>query len=143
MRALVLPPLAAVLCAATAAATARPAAAQTHAAADAPRPAVATLAVARPVAEYRIETVQYGFPEHVTVADSAGRLVASYRTRGTDVARPLSVRVRGRDFVLRAHTPSGPLTIVLEGQNGDVAPGLVGRWRMGEHEGRLHGTVQR
>jgi hypothetical protein len=131
-----------VLCAAVA----HPAAAQSpsraSASPDAPRATVA-VAVARPVAEYRITTGQLGFPEHVSLADSAGRLVASYRVNDADTPRPMALTVRGQDLVLRTDTPAGPLTIVLKQQIGDVAPVFVGRWRMGDYEGRLQGSVQR
>lgn len=141
MRAIALSTLAAALCATAAV---RPAAAQGTPQATAPsdtRRAEVAVAAARPVAEYRIETGRVGFPEHVTVSDSAGRIVASYRRVGDPVARPMAITVRGSDFRLRAMTPDGPLTIVLERQNGDVGPVLTGRWRIGAMEGPLRGTV--
>jgi hypothetical protein len=148
MRAIALSTAAAAL---VAAAAARPAVAQAAAQAapraaapsDVRRAEVALAATARPVAHYRIRATRAELPTHVTVADSAGDLVASYRVANDPAPRPMAISVSGSDLVLRAATPSGPLTIVLDRQNGDGGRTVTGRWTVGEHEGLLRGRVRR
>jgi hypothetical protein len=139
MRAIVLPALAA----AALAAAARPAAAQAAAAqSDIRRAEVAVAAAARPVAVYRIRVPHAALPTSVTVADSAGDIVASYRVAGDPAPRPMTISVSGSDLVLRAETASGPLTMVLDRQNGDGGQAVTGRWRLGQEAGMLRGRVQ-
>jgi hypothetical protein len=140
MRAIALAPVAALL---LAAAAARPAAAQAAAQSDARRVDVAVASAARPVAQYRIRVSRADLPTQVTVADSAGDLVASYRLDGDAAARPMAITVNGSDLVLSADTQAGPLTLVLDRQNGDGGKAVTGRWRIGRDEGLLRGRVQR
>jgi hypothetical protein len=139
MRAIALPSLAAAL---VAAAVARPASAQAAAQSDVRRAEVA-VAAARPVAIYQMRASRAELPAEVTVADSAGDIVASYRVRGDDAPRPMTISVDGSDLVLRAETRSGPLTLVLDRQNGDGGRVVTGRWRLGHDGGPLRGRVQR
>lgn len=78
------------------------------------------------------------FPRTVTVADSAGQLVARVALAGADKELPMTVTVIDSDLVLQSDTPDGVLTLVLERQNeggsGIVAPG---RWSIGRAEGKL------
>jgi hypothetical protein len=85
-----------------------------------------------------------GLPAEVTLADSAGRLVAAYRLAGDaaggagGAARAMAVTAAGTDLVLRADTPAGPLTVRLDGQNdGSAAGPVAGRWWLGEARGLL------
>jgi hypothetical protein len=128
----------------------RPAAAQ-QAAADAVRPAIrhalATSGTVQPrtLAVYRFGASQVaGMPTQVTVADSAGELVANFRRPGARDAVPMVVDVLGTDITLHGATPSGVLTLVLYGQNDPDASGaLVGHWALGTRQGELRGRAER
>ena len=143
MRAIYSLAAAAALCAA-----ARPAAAQHAAVPDHARPAAhadAGAAAVRPLASYRLAAARRAaLPAEVTVADSAGALVASYRLPGTADARPMAVTVIGTDVVLQGETPAGVLTLQLYGQNdADAAAPVEGRWSRAGQEGSLHGRATR
>jgi hypothetical protein len=133
------------------AAAVTPASAQHAAAPDHVRPVVGHAAVAaapaplRTVAVYRFgASREAGLPSQVTVADSAGRLVASYRLPGSVAARPMMVDVLDTDIILQGATPTGMLTIVLYGQNDPVAAGAIdGRWSLGEQHGALRVSAAR
>lgn len=130
------------------AAASSPAAAQHIAAAEYVRPVVvpatpSTDAI-RTVAIYRFEASRVaGIPSHVTVADSAGTLIASFRLPGAREPRPMSVETLDSDLVLQGWTPSGVLTLVLHDQNDGAPSSLVGRWILGTHEGELRGRAAR
>ena len=79
-------------------------------------------------------------PSEVTLADSAGTFVASYRTRRATDVRPMAVSVYGADVVATGMTAAGLLTLHLHDQNGD-GTALVGRWMLGEQEGSLRGRL--
>lgn len=99
----------------------------------------------RVVGEYAIRNPRRGFPQAFTVADSAGRLVAHYRTAQGQPAQPMRIAVVGTDLVLQAETAEGPIEVVLEKQNEPAQAGratLSGRWRFRGFEGPLHGRVQ-
>ena len=140
-------------------AAARPAAAQavgqarpqsiTPAAAPAtPRialPSDAAGAVPRAVATYEVRVRHAAVPTRVTVADSAGTLVASYRVDGAAAPLPMTVGLRGSDLLLSTDTPDGLLTIVLHqqgGAGGAAGDAVTGHWRVGAHGGLLRGRVQ-
>ena len=118
------------------AATTHPARAQAAAYTDGPRVAVrAAAAITRPVATYRLNAPGLaGFPAVVTVADSAGVIIASYRVDGDRSARLLVVTVFYTDLVLQADTPSGLLTLVLDGQNSAPTAAVTGRLWLGEEQ---------
>jgi hypothetical protein len=120
----------------------RPAAAHAPVAADSPRP---TAPAARVVAEYVVRHPRRAFPLAFTVADSAGRLQASYRVADDAQPREMTVTVRGADLVLRAETDEGPLVLVLERQADAARAGrtLRGRWHFQGAEGLLQGRPQR
>jgi hypothetical protein len=144
----ILSPLAAV---ALSVAVVQSAAAQQVTAADYVRPAVRGVRTApdtvrlRTLAVYRFAASAIaGMPSQVTVADSAGELVASFRRSGASDAIPMVVDVLGRDITLHGATPSGVLTLVLYGENDPDASGaLAGRWMMGGREGALRGYAER
>jgi hypothetical protein len=144
----ILSPLAATALAVTAV---RPAVAQQAATADHVRPTVghvvSTLDTVQPrtVAVYRFTTIRLaGMPSEVTVADSAGELVATFRRPDTREAAPMVVDVLGTDITLHGATPAGVLTLVLYGQNDPDASGaLTGRWTLGDRQGVLRGRAAR
>jgi hypothetical protein len=144
----ILSPLAATaLCAATA----RPAAAQQAVTAEYVRPAVGhagsnpDTVQLRTLAVYRFGPTQLaGMPSEVTVADSAGELVATFRRPNTRDSVPMVVDVLGTDITLHGATPAGVLTLVLYGQNDpDASRALVGRWTLGGRQGELRGRAER
>lgn len=142
----ILPPLAA---AALCAGVVQTAAAQQVATADYVRPVVRTARThavqPRTLAVYRFSTSSIaGMPSQVTVADSAGELVATYRRADTRDAIPMLVDVLDRDITLHGATPSGVLTLVLYGEN-DSEPSstLIGHWTLGDHQGELRGRRDR
>jgi hypothetical protein len=145
----ILSPLAATaLCAAVV----QPAAAQQVATADYVRPVVRTARAnadtvqLRTLAVYRFTAASTiaGMPSQVTVADSAGELVATYRRPDTRAAVPMLVDVLDRDITLHGATPAGVLTLVLYGENdSDPASALLGRWTLGDRQGELRGRRER
>ena len=132
-------------------ATVRPATAQRAATAEKIRPVVnsaranADTVRLRTLAVYRFSNASVaGMPSQVTVADSSGELVASFRRAGTATATPMLVDVLDNDITLHGATPSGVLTLVLFGQNDPTAAGaLIGRWTLGGRQGVLRGYAER
>jgi hypothetical protein len=80
------------------------------------------------------------FPSVVTVADSAGTLVASASIPGSRTEIPMIVTVLDSDLVLQGETVDGVLTMVLDRQNeGGATQVTTGRWTLGAAEGSLRG----
>jgi hypothetical protein len=136
---------AAVLCAAAA----HPVAAQQAAAPVAPRPVVeraeaADAPVLRTLATYRFAGWRDGdMPAEVTVADSAGALVASFRPTRARAASPMMVSLIDTDIVLQGETTAGVLTLRLYRQNDPATAGtLEGQWWLGERHGELRGATR-
>jgi hypothetical protein len=134
----VLPLAAAALFAAT------PAAAQRAASPRAVAPVVPAAGAVRPVATYTLSSTSRStrLPEHITVADSAGGLVAYYRLPGDRTAYPMLVTVMGTDLVLQGDTPAGILTLELFEANDSreaTAPATAprGRWHVDAQQGTL------
>lgn len=124
--------IASAIAAAAIAAFAAPAAAQQDRATDATAPRV--------LARYDFGAPQrlLSFPSTITVADSAGQLVASARVAGTPTTIPMIVHVIESDLILEAATPEGILTVVLDKQaQGGETKLSAGRWSLGKTEGRL------
>jgi hypothetical protein len=120
-----------------------PIAAQVAAQADVGRPAAPAAALVRTAATFRFARRDAaGFPAEVTVADSAGQLVARYRLDGDRAARPMAVTVIDTDLVLQAETRSGLLTVVLDGQNAQAPGPVTGRWWLGDADGTLRGRTR-
>ena len=104
----------------------------------APAPRQRTLAI------YQFDGSHEGIPAQVTVADSAGKLVASYRLRGGWADRPMTIDVADSDILLQAQTPRGTLTMVFYQQNDpDAAGPFVGAWSLGTRQGELRGRAER
>jgi hypothetical protein len=82
------------------------------------------------------------FPRSVTVADSAGTIVARVDLDGTSRAVPMTVTVIERNLVLQGDTPDGVLTLVLDRQNeGGETKLATGTWTLGKATGQLRGRV--
>jgi len=135
---------AAALCAALV----QPAAAQTVVASNV-RPAVETKAadapVIRTVAIYRFTASRIlRLPVTITIADSAGTLVANYRMPNILRPSPMQVDVMGDDLILQGETTRGLLTLVLSRQNdGETPSKFIGWWSLGDEHGDLRGRAQR
>ncbi|MEO7712339.1 MAG: hypothetical protein ABIV10_05420 [Gemmatimonadaceae bacterium] len=98
----------------------------------------------RTIAIYQFDGSHEGLPAQVTVADSAGKLVASYRLRDGWADRPMTVAVADSDILLQAYTPRGSLTMVFYQQNDpDAAVPLVGLWSLGTRQGELRARSAR
>jgi hypothetical protein len=123
----------------------RPAAAQNAAAPDYIRPVVRLAATAadpapvRTVAVYRLTGARnLDIPTQVTVADSAGQLVATFRLSGDRAAGPMTVGARDTNLVLQGETRAGVFTLVLYHPSDPPAAGeLVGSWSLGDRQGEL------
>jgi hypothetical protein len=98
---------------------------------------------ARAVATYDVAVNSFASPAKLVLADSAGKLVASFYFAGEEHARPMRVDVRGSDLVVRGESPKGTMEFVLYGQNEHVAGGRFrGRWTVGQEQGALRGTMR-
>jgi hypothetical protein len=138
---------------ATLLAATRPAAAQpAHAARAASSTQLAEGAVERAaesaprtLATYRFTGARdAAMPTQVTIADSAGVIVASFRLPGDRAARPMAVDLTEADLVLQGETPAGVLTLRFYQRGDAAAAGLVaGRWWLGAQDGTLRGRVIR
>lgn len=132
-------------------ASGRPASAQQAATADNVRPAMGAVRENADTVRLRTLAVYHftassisGLPSQVTVADSAGALVATFRRAGTSTVTPMLVDVLDTDITLHGATPSGVLTLVLFGQNDPtITDALIGRWTLGDRQGVLRGYAER
>ena len=98
----------------------------------------------RTLAEYRFASTRGAdLPARVTVADSAGVLMASFHLPGDRDARPMLIVALEQGLVLQGQTPNGVLTIELFGQSDPAKGWFDGRWKLGAQEGRLRGRVTR
>ena len=102
-------------------------------------------AVPRTVATYRFTRARDAFmPKRVTIADSAGVLLARFQLPGDREARPMEVDLTNRDLVLHGETPAGVLTLLFYQRPESADAGIVaGRWWLGERGGELRGRVTR
>jgi hypothetical protein len=108
-------------------------------------PVVAPAGAVRTVASYDVVAAgDRNLPSRITVADSAGGLVAFYRLPGERTLHPMMVVVMGSDIVLQAETPAGLLTLELFDAN-DPRDGVAtrgtprGRWHLDGKQGELQG----
>ena len=124
---------------------ARPIAAQQMRLASRTTVAAATLADAPANVEPLLATYNIGnrprsisFPNLVTVADSAGTVVARASIVGEWRDIPLTVTIMGSDLVLQGQTDDGVLTLVLGNQNDAGGKDVnTGRWILGSSRGTL------
>ena len=82
-------------------------------------------------------------PTTITVADSAGQLIANFRLANASEVGAMSVDVMGNDIILQGETPRGLLTLVLYRANAaDVPSSFIGYWSLGNDEhGELRGRT--
>jgi hypothetical protein len=78
-----------------------------------------------------------GVPSQVTVLDSAGTYLASFRLPGSSANREMAVDAHAGDLYLQGITPNGILTLVLYPSDTDDAGAVIGRWQVGSGEGEL------
>jgi hypothetical protein len=117
-----------IIAAATTALLANPAAAQTAA----PRERV--------IASYDFSnnSRELSFPRSLTVADSAGKLLARVFMPGGAAAVDMAVTVIESNLVLQGQTRDGLLTLVLDRQNeGGEIRLASGSWTLGKTSGEL------
>jgi len=113
-------------------------------AAAAQQRAADTIKAPRVLATYGFRNIpnSLAFPSRVTVADSAGTIVASATLNGQPSQLPMTVTIINSDLVLQGQTPEGVLTLQLSRQNeGDETIPANGRWMIGKVEGTLRGRV--
>ena len=137
--------LALSLCTAAAlGADARAALAQHASSPDRARPA-APADVVHPIVTYRFVGWRGAdLPTEVSLADSAGTFVASFRTPRTPDARPMSVDVRGENVYMIGETAAGVLSIEFYERSRGARDGVLeGRWTLGTRSGELRGRVER
>lgn len=83
------------------------------------------------------------FPRSVTVADSAGTILARVDVAGEQRSFPMTVTVIESNLVLQGQTPDGLLTLVLDRQNeGGETKLTSGTWTLGAKSGQLRGKIQ-
>jgi hypothetical protein len=122
----------------------RAAGAQRESSPDRARP-VALTDVVHPIATYRFVGWRGAdLPTEVSLADSAGTFVASFRTPRTNVAHPMSVDVRGENVYMIGETSAGTLSIEFYERTRGSRDGVIeGRWTLGTRSGELRGRVER
>jgi len=102
--------------------------------------------LARVVASYDLRNGprELDFPRSVTVADSAGTILARINVAGSARSIPMTVTVIETDLVLQGQTPGGLLTLVLDKQNeGGETRLATGSWTLGRTQGRLRAQGNR
>ena len=104
------------------------------------QPVAEDATVLRTVAIYQFEAARNsGMPSQVVLADSLGKLFASFTLPGNRTEQPMMVDVTDSDIVLQGQTPTGILTLVLfQSSPGTLTP-LRGHWYLGERQGELLG----
>ena len=123
---------------------ARPAVAQSVAAAAQPSATASAAAVtwpAHPSGRYELEIAlpDKVMPATIVVADSSGVPTAQLQTEGDDEAHPMKVTVKGTELFFNATAPRGAIEIVLV-RTADL---LSGRWSYGDGSGTLKGHVEK
>ena len=78
-----------------------------------------------------------GVPSQLTVLDSAGTYLATFRLPGSSVIHEMAVDAIQGDLYLQGVTPSGVLTVVLYPNDTEAAGAVIGRWQVGSGEGEL------
>lgn len=83
------------------------------------------------------------FARSVTVADSAGTIIASVELANERTSIPMTVTVIENNLVLQGQTPDGVLTLVLDRQNEGGKTTLdSGTWTLGRTSGQLRRKAQ-
>jgi len=78
-----------------------------------------------------------GMPTQVTVLDSVGTYLATFRLPGSSAVHEMAVDAIQGNLYLQGVTPSGVLTIVLYPSETEDAGAVIGRWQVGASEGEL------
>jgi hypothetical protein len=101
--------------------------------------------IVRTVAVYKFTSPrEMGLPSEVTLSDSTGQLVATFRLPGARTADPMMVEILDNDLVLQGQTPVGVLTLVLYRQAiADKAGDFIGRYTLAGWHGELRGGALR
>jgi hypothetical protein len=94
--------------------------------------------------EFRVGATESSFPRSVTVADSAGTILARVDMGGPIASSiPMTVTVIESNLVLQGETAQGLLTLVLDRQNeGGETKLASGTWTLGRSSGQLRGKSQ-
>lgn len=93
--------------------------------------------------DFRNSANNVAFPRSVTVADSAGAILARVEMGAEQRSIPMTVTVIESNLVLQGQTPEGLLTLVLDRQNeGGDTKLSSGTWTLGRNSGQLRGKVQ-
>ena len=83
------------------------------------------------------------FARSVTVADSAGTIIAKVELANERRSVPMTVTVIENNLVLQGETPDGVLTLVLDRQNEGGKTTLdSGTWTLGRTSGQLRRKAQ-
>ena len=107
------------------------------------RAAAEDVALVRTVAVYTfVGPHATGMPTQVTVADSLGRLVATLRVPSLASPRPMLVESLDTGLLLQAETPAGTFTLVLYEYGQQPEGAIVGRWILGDREGKLRAAAR-
>lgn len=108
------------------------------------QPAAEEAGVLRTVAIYQFEASRTaGMPNQVILADSLGKLFATFTLPGNRTEQPMMVDVTESDIMLQGHTPSGIVTLVLFQRSDAGLTPLRGHWYLGDREGELVGRGAR
>ena len=100
--------------------------------------------VLRTVAIYQFEAPRTaGMPSQVTLADSLGKLFATFTLPGNRTEQPMMVDVTESDIVLQGQTPAGVVTLVLYQQSDAGLAPLRGKWYLNDRQGELLGRGAR
>jgi len=84
------------------------------------------------------------FPRSVTVADSAGTILASAALTREGREIPMTVTIIESNLVLQGQTADGVLTLILDRQNeGGAIKLTTGTWTLGRAQGTLRGREER
>lgn len=83
------------------------------------------------------------FARSVTIADSAGTIIAKVELANERRSIPMTVTVIESSLVLQGETPDGVLTLVLDRQNeGGTTTLDSGTWTLGRTSGQLRRKAQ-
>ena len=108
------------------------------------QPVAEDAAILRTVAIYQFEASRTtGMPNQVTLADSLGKLFATFTLPGNRTEQPMMVDVTESDIVLQGQTPAGIVTLMLYQRSDAALTPLRGKWFLGERQGELLGRGAR
>lgn len=92
--------------------------------------------------DFRKTPSELTFPRTVSIADSAGSIIARADYAGTVKSVPMLVTMIDNNLVLQGETPDGVLTLILDKLNeGGSTRFTSGTWTLGKAEGKLIGRA--